>query len=190
MTKKRALFLDRDGVINDLVYYADYDEWESPRSVADLRLRPGAADAIADAARQGWLVFVITNQPSYAKGKCPLEALQAVHREVLARLGAAITDSFVCYHHPESKIAGYGACECRKPSPWFIREAARRYHVDLASSWMVGDRDTDIEAGRRAGVRTALINYEHSNVKRGAVEPDLVCADLAELVRNANRPLR
>ncbi|HEU4522806.1 MAG TPA: HAD-IIIA family hydrolase, partial [Thermoanaerobaculia bacterium] len=181
------LFLDRDGVVNELVYYPDYGEWEAPRSVADLRLRAGAADAIRQASRNGWLVFLITNQPSYAKGKCPLQDLQAVHREVLQQLkeeGVTVTDSFVCYHHPESKIEGFGTCECRKPSPFFIREAATAHGIDLGRSWMAGDQDTDIEAGRRAGVRTALINYEHSHVKRGAVEPDLVCADLAELVRN------
>ena len=183
----RALFLDRDGVINELVHYPDYGEWESPRTVADLRMRPGIVDPLQQIVTRGWLVFLITNQPSYAKGKCRLEDLMDVHGEVLDRLrqsGVTITDSFVCYHHPASTIAGYGDCSCRKPSPWFLVEAARAHDVDLARSWMAGDQDSDIEAGLRAGCRTALINYEHSDVKRGGRTPDLVCADLAELVRN------
>ena len=186
----RALFIDRDGVINDLVFYPDYGEWESPRRLRDLRMREGAPAAMRDAASRGWLLFVITNQPSYAKGKCPLEDLQEVHDAVMGRLrseNVPIADSFVCFHHPESKIEGFGACECRKPSPHFIVQAGREHGLDLAASWVAGDQDTDIEAGQRAGCHTALIEYEHSESKRGSREPDIVCADLAELVRYLDR---
>lgn len=182
----RGLFLDRDGIINDLVYYPSHNEWESPRHVSDLRIRSGVAAALQNATKKGWLVFLITNQPSFAKGKCPLEDLQRVHETVLDRLradGAVITDSYVCYHHPQSIVEGYGPCECRKPSPFFIQQAARDYDIDLERSWMAGDQGTDIEAGQRAGVNTALIEYEHSHAKRGAATPDLVCSSLAELVR-------
>jgi D-glycero-D-manno-heptose 1,7-bisphosphate phosphatase len=183
---RRALFLDRDGVVNDLVYYPSHEEWESPRNVDDLRIRPGVTAALRDLTGRGWLLFLITNQPSFAKGKCPLESLQQVHEQVLARLraeGVVITDSYVCYHHPQSVVAGYGTCECRKPSPFFIQKAAQDYGLDLSRSWMAGDQGTDIAAGRAAGVKTALLEYEHSQAKRGAVAPDLVCASLAELVR-------
>lgn len=182
----RAVFLDRDGVVNELVFYPSHGEWESPRNVRDLRMRPAAPVALRDIVRAGWLLFLITNQPSYAKGKCPLEDLQDVHARVLEELknaGVRITDSFVCYHHPQSKLEGFGACQCRKPSPWFIREAAKKYEIDLQHSWMAGDQDTDIVTGINAGCRTALLNYEHSSPKRGAAKPDLICADLAEFVR-------
>jgi D-glycero-D-manno-heptose 1,7-bisphosphate phosphatase len=184
---QRALFIDRDGVINHLVFYASHGEWEAPRNVTDLRLLDEAIPALRQAQRAGWLLFLITNQPSYAKGKCPLEDLEEVHREVLARLesgAVVITESFVCYHHPESQIPGYGSCRCRKPSPWFITEAAKHHDLDLSRSWIVGDQDTDIQTGHRAGCRTALIEYEHSQGKRGMVEPDLVCANLAALVQS------
>jgi D-glycero-D-manno-heptose 1,7-bisphosphate phosphatase len=186
----RALFVDRDGVVNDLVFYPSHGEWESPRHVDDLRMRPGAADALREARQAGWELFLLTNQPSFAKGKCPLEDLQAVHQrvvDVLQSEGVVLTESFVCYHHPESRIEGFGACECRKPSPFFILEAAAKYELDVAASWMAGDQDTDIETGRRAGCRTALIEYEHSQSKRGSSRPDIACADLAELVRYINR---
>ncbi len=182
----RALFLDRDGVVDELVFYPSPGEWESPRNVRDLQMRAGAAEALKEANRAGWLLFLISNQPSYAKGKCPLEDLEQVHARVLdglKRAGVAITKDYVCFHHPQSKLEGFGACECRKPSPFFIREAAKTYDVDLSRSWMVGDQDTDIVTGINAGCRTALLKYEHSANKRGSTEPDLICADLAELVR-------
>ena len=138
----RALFLDRDGVVDELVFYPSCNEWESPRTVADLRMIPSAVDALRNSNRAGWLLFLITNQPSYAKGKCRLEDLHHVHAHVLEdlkRAGVVITDSYVCYHHPESKIEALRKCECRKPSPFFIREAAKKYDIDLARSWMVGD---------------------------------------------------
>jgi D-glycero-D-manno-heptose 1,7-bisphosphate phosphatase len=182
----RALFCDRDGIVNELVYYPSHGEWESPRTVSDLQMRPGVGAALGDFVRRGWLVFLITNQPSYAKGKCTLEDLQQVHDTILTRLagdGVKVTGSYVCFHHPQSVVPGFGACECRKPSPFFIRQAAAQHDVDVSSSWMVGDQDSDIQTGRAAGCRTALIKYEHSAAKRGAVEPDLVCLDLPDLFR-------
>lgn len=183
---ERALFLDRDGVINELVFYPSPGEWEAPRSVADLEMRSGVAAAIKRANERGWLVFLVTNQPSFAKGKCTRESLEQVHArvlELLKRDGATITEAFVCFHHPESIVPGYGACECRKPSPFFIRRAAAKYDVDLSRSWMVGDQATDIETGRAGGCKTALVEYEHSEPKREGAEPDLVCADLNAFVQ-------
>src|SRR5512138_1851345 len=117
MTK--ALFLDRDGVVDELVWYPSTGEWEAPRSVRDLRMRSGVAEALREANRAGWLIFLITNQPSFAKGKCRLEDLEQVHGRVveeLSRAGVTITDSYVCWHHPDAVVEGYGRCECRKPS--------------------------------------------------------------------------
>ena len=184
--KDKGLFLDRDGVVNELVFYPSHGEWESPREVESLRIRPGAVEALRQANLKGWRVFLITNQPSYAKGKCSLESLQQVHQRVLDILNkekVVITDSYVCYHHPQSRIEGFGACECRKPSPFFVRQAAERYGIDLSRSWVAGDQDSDIELGHNAGCRTALLEYEHSEPKRGRVRPDIVCADLTELVQ-------
>jgi D-glycero-D-manno-heptose 1,7-bisphosphate phosphatase len=173
------------------VYYPSHDEWESPRRIADLRMRAGVARPLRELVKRGWLVFLITNQPSFAKGKCSLEDLQEVQRAVEASLrndGVNITNAYVCYHHPQSIVEGYGACECRKPSPFFIQKAAVDYGIDLSRSWIAGDQGTDIEAGLSAGVRTALIEYERSQAKRGSVMPDLVCASVAEFVRKLGDP--
>jgi D-glycero-D-manno-heptose 1,7-bisphosphate phosphatase len=138
-----ALFLDRDGVLNELVWYGDTREWESPRVPEDLRLLPGAAEAAAALVAAGWPLFLVSNQPSFAKGKTTLEALKAVHvrlQEELARAGGFLEEAYYCYHHPQGKVPGYaGPCPCRKPSPHFLLEAARAHRLDLGRSWMVGD---------------------------------------------------
>ena len=175
---KRAIFLDRDGVLNDLVYYASHDEWESPRTPSDVHLMPGVIDAIRAAANLGYLIFVVSNQPSAAKGKVTRDDLQAVHDELLTQLGdAPITAFFYCYHRAED------ACECRKPSPHFVLEAAKAYDLDLTQSWFVGDQDGEIGCGRRAGTRTALLQYARSKPKRGAERADQSFDDLAHFVR-------
>ncbi|PYQ48535.1 MAG: hypothetical protein DMF59_15750 [Acidobacteria bacterium] len=172
----RALFLDRDGVLDALVHYAD--GWGAPRTPAELRLLPGVRDAVARAAHNGWSIFVISNQPDAAKGYTTRESLQAVHAELLEQLdGAPIREFFYCFHRAEDR------CECRKPEPFFVLEAAKKYAIDRGASWFVGDVDTDVEAGRRAGCRTALLEYPHSSSKRGAQKPDLICRDLDHFVR-------
>lgn len=174
----KALFLDRDGVIDELVYYADVDSWDAPRNANDVRLRPGVAEALALAAQHGWMMFVVSNQPDAAKKKTTYEGLEEAHHEILKQLGGApIRAFFYCRHRSEDH------CRCRKPKPFLVQQAAEHYGVDLSQSWFVGDADTDIECGRRAGCRTALIEYEHSKSKRGSQRPDWVCGDLGEFVR-------
>jgi D-glycero-D-manno-heptose 1,7-bisphosphate phosphatase len=173
----RALFLDRDGVLDELVFYESSGEWESPRRLADLRMIDGVVAPLLRMADAGWLLFIVTNQPSAAKGKTSLEELREVHAAVVERLGVPIARSYQCFHHPDDR------CECRKPSPHFLREAARDFDVDLAQSWMIGDQDSDLACGRAAGCRVALIENPHSANKRGAIEPDLRARDLGYIVR-------
>jgi len=172
----RGIFLDRDGVLDELVHYPE--GWGAPRTPADVRVRSGARDALGRAAKNGWMIFVISNQPDAAKGFTTVASLHAVHLELLEKLGdPPIREFFYCFHKSEDR------CECRKPKPFFVLHAARKYGIDLTESWFVGDVDTDIETGRRAGTRTALLEYEHSSSKRGAQKADLVCRDLDHFVR-------
>jgi D-glycero-D-manno-heptose 1,7-bisphosphate phosphatase len=175
----KALFLDRDGVIDALVRHDD-GEWGAPLRPEHVQLLPGAVDALRRAAADGWLLFVITNQPDAAKGKTTQASLHAVHEEILRQLGGApmVTEFFYCFHRAED------LCACRKPSPYFVEHAARYHGVDLAQSWFAGDADTDIECGRRAGCRTALIEYEHSKHRRPGRTADLTCDDLPHFVRS------
>ncbi|MFP5245937.1 MAG: D-glycero-alpha-D-manno-heptose-1,7-bisphosphate 7-phosphatase [Thermoanaerobaculia bacterium] len=177
----RALFLDRDGVLNELVYYASSDEWESPRNVDDLVLIEGIAEPLQKLADAGWLLFIITNQPSYAKGKTSEEELRAVQAAV--ERAVPITRGYVCFHHPDAVRDELRVrCDCRKPGARFLFDAAAEYDLDLACSWMIGDQDSDLACGRAAGCRVALLEHPRSAHKRGAVEPDLVVGSLGELV--------
>lgn len=180
----RALFLDRDGVLDALVYYPEPTaEWEAPRTIADVRIVPGVPEALRRAHDAGWLLCIVTNQPSYAKGKVSRESLLAVHDEVLRRLGVPIAKSGLCFHHPEAAVPEMRVvCDCRKPGTRFLREAAEELGVDLVQSWMVGDQDSDLGAGRAAGCRVALIETPESAYKRGRIEPDLRCRDFPEFV--------
>lgn len=176
----RALFLDRDGVLDELVYYESSGEWESPRAIEDIVRIDDVLEPLESLAAAGWLLFVVTNQPSYAKGKVSRASLEAVHEAIIAPL--PITRAYVCFHHPEAVLDDWRvACDCRKPGTRFLREAAAEFDVDLQSSWMVGDQDSDLLCGRAAGCRVALIEHHGSAHKRGAIEPDVRVDSLREL---------
>lgn len=182
--KRRAVFLDRDGVINALAFNKKTGAWESPHTSEDVRVIDGAAQAVRVLSAAGYLVFVVSNQPSYAKGKTSLENIRLVHEKIadqLAAAGAEIREFYYCYHHPAGIVPGYsGPCECRKPKPHFLLKAIKGYNLDSSASWMVGDRDTDIECGAAAGVRTVLITKSQDGEKCDGSKADFLAADLSE----------
>jgi D-glycero-D-manno-heptose 1,7-bisphosphate phosphatase len=170
-----AVFLDRDGLINELVEDSVSGLPESPSRAEDVRLAPDAVEALRTLRGLAVPLIVVSNQPNAAKGKNTLEELEAVHEAVVGLLddaGLSIDDYRYCYHHPDGTHPELGrACSCRKPEPGLILEAASG--LDLARSWVVGDSDVDIEAGRRAGCRTILVEVPGSAHRRSAnVRPD------------------
>jgi D-glycero-D-manno-heptose 1,7-bisphosphate phosphatase len=180
-----AAFLDRDGVLNEGVPDPVSGELESPLEVSDVRLLPGAAEAARQLALAGYALVCVTNQPAAAKGKATLEVLQAVHErvvELLAREGVQLAASHLCLHHPEGVVPELsGPCDCRKPAPGMLLDADGRLGLRLSSSWMFGDTDSDVQAGKAAGCRTVLIGYPGSAHKRlGRVSPDLLATSLAD----------
>lgn len=185
LSARRAVFLDRDGVLNELVHDPDGGQYESPLSVSDVRIIPGAAAAITDLKAAGFVLVCVTNQPAAAKAKTSLDELEAIQRrvaELLAAEGAHLDAWHACMHHPDGVLAELsGPCDCRKPAPGMLLDAARELDLDLARSWMVGDTDTDIQAGKAAGCHTVLVEYGSSAHKRaGQSNCDLVAADLAD----------
>ena len=180
-----ALFLDRDGTLNELVFYPSSGEWESPRTPADLRILPGAGQALGQLLAEGWLLFLVSNQPSFAKGKTSLEALQAVAEAFethFLKEGVVFTHAYYCFHHPQGIMPGYGEpCPCRKPSPHFLFAAGQAYGLDLASSWMVGDQDMDILCASNAGCKSLLIPAAASASKCGKQKATLRISDLSLL---------
>lgn len=168
----RAAFLDRDGVLCELVPDAVTRQPESPLRVEDIALIPGAAEALRHLATAGWLLVGVSNQPAAAKGTASVAQLQAVQARVvdmLAVQGVHFADFRICWHHPEGVVPELsGACECRKPKPGMLLDAADVLGVDLSNSWMIGDTDADVLAGRAAHCHTLLVQNTGSAHKRGA----------------------
>jgi D-glycero-D-manno-heptose 1,7-bisphosphate phosphatase len=168
----RAIFLDRDGVINQRPVEGEYiTRWE------DFHILPGVAESISLLNRAGFRVIVITNQRCVAKHQITEAALQEMHRrmlEVLSAQGATLDAVYYCPHDHEP------ACQCRKPQPGMILEAAQAWSIDLKASWMIGDSSSDIEAGRRAGCKTIYISGKTAEIPTSA---DFTVASLLEAVR-------
>lgn len=170
-----AVFLDRDGLINELVEDSVSGLPESPSRPEDVRLAPDAVEALRKLRGLGVPLIVVSNQPNAAKGKNTLAELEAVHdavRRSLDEAGVAIDEYRYCYHHPDGTDPELGrACSCRKPEPGLILQGSAG--LDLSRSWVVGDSDVDVEAGRRAGCRTILVEVPLSAHRRkGNVKPD------------------
>jgi D,D-heptose 1,7-bisphosphate phosphatase len=163
--KQKAVFLDRDGTINTFNGFVTRPE--------DFELIEGAAQAIKKINLLGFLAIVITNQPVIARGEVDLETLDIIHMKMetdLGKCGAYIDDIFYCPHHPEKGFPGERPeykidCDCRKPKPGMILQAAQKYNIDLAGSFMVGDDKRDIEAGINAGCKPVFLtdNKEQFN---------------------------
>jgi D-glycero-D-manno-heptose 1,7-bisphosphate phosphatase len=179
-----AAFVDRDGVINELVPDPATGLPESPLRVEDVALIPGAAGALRRLAEAGWLVVGVSNQPGAAKGFVSVAQLENVHARVVQLLGAegARFDAFqMCLHHPDGIVPELsGECDCRKPAPGMLLDAAAELDIDLGASWMIGDTDGDVLAGAAAGCQTILIQHRDSGHKRSGVgRPDLVAPNLS-----------
>jgi D-glycero-D-manno-heptose 1,7-bisphosphate phosphatase len=185
LERRAAVFLDRDGVLNAGVRDPESGLFESPLKLADVRLLPGVAAAQRRLADAAYVLVCVSNQPVAAKGKISLEELLALHERVLALLaqeGVVLEASRLCPHHPDGVVDELsGPCDCRKPAAGMLLDAARAQGLDLEASWMLGDTDSDVQAGQTAGCRTVLIEYPLSAHKRlGRASPDLRAADLAE----------
>lgn len=188
MSDRRAAFVDRDGVINELVIDPVSGEPESPLTVDDVRLTPTALEGLRTLAGAGFALVVVSNQPAAAKGKVSVEALQRIHGRVVDLLNAGGVDleaERLCLHHPDGVVPELtGPCDCRKPAPGMLLDAAAELGITLQRSWMVGDTDADVQAGRAAGCRTALVEHPGSAHKRdGAATPGLLASSLGDAAR-------
>lgn len=175
----RAVFLDRDGVINRKAPDGQYvTRWE------DFHLLPGAIEGVTQLNRAGFCVIIVTNQRCVAKGLLTEAELEKLHKRMIDQLawgGATIDAIYYCPHELEPP------CRCRKPAPGMLLEAARSRNLDLAASWMIGDSDSDIQAGKNAGCRTAWLSGRNGAAmqpqnKPIAVQPDVVASSLLEAI--------
>ncbi len=185
---KPAIFLDRDGVLNE--------EIGGVHRASDLRLMPDAGAALRAINAAGVPAIVVTNQPDIAKGMIGYETVREIHAALdlgLARDGAYVDDLLFCPHHPERGWPGEVealkiSCDCRKPRPGLLLTAADRHVLDLSRSWMIGDRFVDIASAKAAGARAILVRTGHAGVDHDrfdGIEPDFVATTLSQAVDHA-----
>jgi D-glycero-D-manno-heptose 1,7-bisphosphate phosphatase len=168
---KRAVFLDRDGVLNRTFLHAD-GKTHPPDSPQELQILPGVMEACQSLRRAGFLLIVATNQPDVARGFQRREVVDAINLELRRQL--LLDDFRVCYHDEADN------CPCRKPKAGMLLEAGLAWGLDFRNSFMIGDRWTDVEAGRRAGCKTILVHAPITEVQR--CQPDFQAASLQEAV--------
>jgi len=163
MKRNRAVFLDRDGVLNDLVYDEEEGRSSSPVSAQELRVFPFVAEAVKKLKDMGFLVVVISNQPGIAKRqftRAELKRMSSKIRKDLAYKGTSLDGEYYCMHSPDGLVKELTVtCDCRKPKPGMLLKAAKEMDIDLAGSYFVGDGLIDVEAGRNAGCKTILIGH-------------------------------
>ena len=167
----RAVFLDRDGVLNEAIV-RDGKPYP-PANVADLRIPAGTAEALARLKERDFLLLGVTNQPDVARGDQQREVVEEMSRRLSAEL--PLDEILACYHDDADD------CDCRKPRPGLMVRAAQQYGIDLSNSYLVGDRWRDIDAGARAGCKTVWIDYGYAE-RAPASTPDARVRSLSEAV--------
>ena len=187
-----AVFLDRDGTLNELAGFLAHHE--------QLKLLPGAGEALRHLRQAGFRLVVVTNQPVIARGEASEADLAAIHAKLEWELGkdrAFLDGIYHCPHHPDGGFPGERSelkitCECRKPGGAMVDQAARDHGIDLARSWMIGDSTADIEMARRMGLRSVLVRTgEGGRDGKYQAVPDLVAdsiAEAAEMIIAAGTP--
>jgi D-glycero-D-manno-heptose 1,7-bisphosphate phosphatase len=187
---RRAVFLDRDGVINRMCFNPEFGIVDSPANPDQFVLCSGTGEAIASLKGAGFLVIVISNQPGIAKGKFTPALLKSMELKMVAGIaagGGSVDAIYNCLHHPEAVLAQYRIrCDCRKPQPGLLLKAAREWNIDLAHSYMVGDGVTDIVAGCAVNLTTIFVNerkcYNCDSLSEHQAWPDYLVSNLTEAV--------
>jgi D-glycero-D-manno-heptose 1,7-bisphosphate phosphatase len=182
----KAVYLDRDGVINKLVFNPSSEEFEPPFTVQDFEFKDNVFESLLKFQELGFKLFLISNQPDYAKGKTTLENLYSVHsffQKELEKNGIFFSSFYYCYHHPKGIIKDYTFdCECRKPKTYFVEKSVLEFDIDINSSWFIGDRDSDITCGLNSGLKTILVLNIESKSYIGNTKPDFTVKNLQEAI--------
>jgi D-glycero-D-manno-heptose 1,7-bisphosphate phosphatase len=168
--ERRAIFLDRDGVLNRAIVRQGLPY--PPADLTQFELLPGSAEACQQLRAAGFLLIVVTNQPDVARGTQRQEVVERLNLALCAQV--CVHEVRVCYHDTSDD------CACRKPRPGLLLQAASDWHIDLRGSYMVGDRWKDIEAGRQAGCTTIFVDHAYAEVNRSL--PDFAVLSLRAAV--------
>jgi len=188
LTGQRACLIDRDGVVNEMVYYPDPGVVDSPFTPRQFELVEGIGPALREMKGAGYKLVLVSNQPSVAKKHLTMAAfrkIQAKMHRLLAAEGVRLDGEYYCFHHPQAKLRRYRAvCECRKPKPGMLLQAAKDLGLDLTASFMIGDGLYDVGAGMAAGCKTILVANLSALLSQKmdelGVHPDYVARNVAE----------
>ena len=176
--KKKAIFLDRDGVINKEIGYLSNPD--------DFILIEGIVDALKILKKRGFLLIVITNQAGIARGYYTEETLRKIHnkmKRIFNDVGIILDEIYCCPHHPDFS----GSCDCRKPNPGMLLKAKEKFNIDLKQSYMVGDTLNDIKTGKNANCKTVLVLTGYGEKEQKKIEniiPDMIFQNLLEFAKN------
>ena len=187
----RAAFLDRDGVVNELVYHGEHGIIDSPSTPEQFRLLPGVGEAINRLHDIGFEVILVSNQPGMAKEHLSWETFDRITNKMeahLARAEAFLDAEYYCFHHPEARLEELRVnCGCRKPEPGMLLRAAMERGIDLSCSWMIGDGLVDVKAGNSAGCRTVFLGKMKCELcplmNEDGAKPTIIAANLLEAVQ-------
>lgn len=169
--RRRGVFLDRDGVLNRAI--VRHGRPYPPASRNELEITPDASHDLAELKKLGFVLVVVTNQPDVGRGLQSRAAVEQIHQALENAL--PVDAILACYHRDEE------GCGCRKPKPGMLLQAASEYTIDLANSYLVGDRWRDIDAGHQAGCTTILIDFGYTE-RKPAIEPEARVGSLGEAV--------
>jgi D-glycero-D-manno-heptose 1,7-bisphosphate phosphatase len=176
MGRGRAVFLDRDGVLNDLEYDPEEGRVGSPLSVKQLRVFSFAGESVRRIRELGFKAILVSNQPGVAKGqltRSEFEKMNQTVRDELAKHGCSLDAEYYCFHHPDALVRRYRRdCDCRKPKPGLLLRAAKENSIDLGRSFFVGDALVDVKAGRAAGCKTIFLGHVTAFLGRMIEEED------------------
>ena len=189
MRRNRAVFLDRDGVLNDLEYNPDEGRIGSPLSAKQLRIYPYAGEAVRKIKELGFKAILVSNQPGVAKRQLShseFEKMSGMVRAELAGGGGGLDAEYYCLHHPDALVKKFKAdCDCRKPKPGLLMTAAKENGIDMGGSFFVGDALDDVKAGKAAGCKTILLGHVTTFLTRMIEEegarPDYVLPSLKQV---------
>jgi D-glycero-D-manno-heptose 1,7-bisphosphate phosphatase len=187
----RAVFLDRDGVINQIVYHADIGVLDTPFHPSQFKLLPGVEKALRKINRLGFKTIIVSNQPGVAKKHMRLENFYRIDlkmRKELAKKKVFLDAVYYCLHHPQGGDKRFKKnCSCRKPKSGLILKAAKEQEIDLENSYMIGDSLTDIQAGEKAGCTTFLLGNRKCDLCKFMEEknarPDFIVKNLYQAVK-------
>ncbi|HPS64269.1 MAG TPA: HAD-IIIA family hydrolase [Ignavibacteria bacterium] len=182
----KAVFMDRDGVINELVCTNTVLPVRAPYSIEEFRFRDNVFSFLKEVVSAGFKLFIVSNQPDYAKGFCGMEELfnihNYLHKELISQ-NIFFTEYLYCYHHPYGIVKSYTyKCQCRKPSASNVLKAINKYDIDASQSFFIGDRDTDMQCGKAAGLKTILMEND-STPEDSDIYSDYKISNISEALK-------